>query len=200
MLQQKMKHLIYLKMLEQEQLIIQKDGQIIIHILFINLVTDGLPALALGCEPADADIMTKPPRKKEDGVFSNNLGMLIVTRGILIGVCTVGVFAYCYYLTGDLMMARTSAFVMLIFSQLMHVFECKSEEKSLFRINIFNNVQLILAAALSFVLTVLVTCLPIGNQTFETVKLTADMWKIVCATTLSLPIIGAVLSKFKSIK
>lgn len=168
-----------------------------IHILFVNLVTDGLPALALGCEPADPDVMTRPPRKKQDGVFSNGLGWLIVTRGILIGLCTVGVFAYAYYVVGDLSLARTSAFVMLIFSQLMHVFECKSEQKSLFKINIFNNIQLILAAVLSLGLTIAVTCLPFGNEIFETVPLSEDMWKIVCATTLALPIIGVMLHRVK---
>ena len=68
-----------------------------IQILIVNLVTDGLPAIALGLEPAEKDIMQKPPRKKQEGIFSDGLLSTIVFRGILIGLTTLAVFTSFYH-------------------------------------------------------------------------------------------------------
>ena len=78
-----------------------------IQILIVNLVTDGLPAIALGLEPAEKDIMQKPPRKKQEGIFSDGLLSTIVFRGILIGLTTLAVFTSFYHSSQNLVVART---------------------------------------------------------------------------------------------
>ena len=76
-----------------------------IQILIVNLVTDGLPAIALGLEPAEKDIMRKPPRKKQEGIFSDGLLSTIVFRGILIGLTTLAVFTSFYHSSQNLVVA-----------------------------------------------------------------------------------------------
>ena len=110
-----------------------------IQILLVNLATDGLPAIALGLEPPDKDVMRQRPRRANESVFSNGLGFTIVIRGLLIGLCTLGVFVSLIRSSGDLLTARTGALLALVLMQLIHVFECKSETKGLFSINPLNN-------------------------------------------------------------
>ncbi|MFA9381946.1 MAG: cation-translocating P-type ATPase, partial [Acetanaerobacterium sp.] len=126
-----------------------------IQILLVNLVTDGLPAIALGLEPPENDEMTRKPRGREESIFSNSLTATIVFRGCLIGLATLGTFVSALKHWGDLDMARSAALMTLIVSQLIHVFECKSEKKSLFRINIFSNAKLVLAVLVSLVIALM---------------------------------------------
>ena len=109
------------------------------QLLLVNLVTDGLPAIALGMEQPEPDAMRQPPRKPEEPFFSGGLLQRIVFRGLLIGVCTLGAFSMALRLGGTLEAARTTALCTLILSQLIHVFECKSETKSLFHLPLWNN-------------------------------------------------------------
>ena len=102
-----------------------------IQILWVNLVTDGLPAMALGIDPPDKDIMYKKPRKKNESIFSQGLGMKILMRGLVIGIGTLAVYALMLYLTyNDVKKARCCAFTSLVLCQLIFVFECRSENKS----------------------------------------------------------------------
>lgn len=121
------------------------------QLLLVNLVTDGLPAIALGLEGSEKSIMEKKPRQFSGDFFSGGLLRKIVTRGILIGLCTLGCFAYILNEGMEIEVARTAALVTLITSQLIHVFECRSEERSIFALNPFGNKPLIwsvLASAL----------------------------------------------------
>lgn len=120
-----------------------------VQILLVNLVTDGLPAIALGMEPPEKDIMNRPPRKSTEGFFSDGLMGKIIFRGIFIGLSTLASFAITLNMGGTVEAARTAALITLVMSQLIHVFECKSEKKSIFRINPFSNVKLLLAVAVS---------------------------------------------------
>ncbi len=120
-----------------------------IQILLINLVTDGLPAIALGLEPAESDIMNKKPRKKDEGVFSDGLFSKILIRGIFIGLSTLASFVALYNMSGSLFIGRTGAYFTLVVTQLINVFECKSESKTIFGINILSNKKLIAAALVS---------------------------------------------------
>lgn len=132
-----------------------------IHILVVNLVTDGLPAIALGLEPAAKGLMDRPPRRADEGVFSDGLLGKILFRGCLIGLTTL--FVYSHFLArGDLTVARTAAFFTLVFCQLLHVFECRSEEKPLWKMNPFGNLKLVGAVCISAAISIAaVFCSPL---------------------------------------
>ena len=102
-----------------------------IQLLLINLVTDGLPAIALGMEPAQGDIMSVPPRKSDESVFAGGMLFKIIIRGLLIGISSIFSFLFAYKITG-LEAARTAAMVTLSLSQLIFVFECKNEHRGIF--------------------------------------------------------------------
>lgn len=96
------------------------------QILMINLVTEGIPALSLGVDPPEKDIMQEPPRDTGNSIFDTKLKRRIVTRGIATGLTTLGVFGGTLFLTGNLVKARTMAFANLVSCQMLHAFECSS--------------------------------------------------------------------------
>lgn len=163
-----------------------------VQILLVNLVTDGLPAIALGLEPPEKDIMTKPPRKSTEGFFSNGLMGKIIFRGVFIGLSTLASFAVIMRMGGSLEAGRTASLVTLVMSQLIHVFECKSETKSIFKINIFNNVKLILAVLVSTALLVMAVAFPPLQTVFETVTLTSHQLLIALGFSVAIPIVSAI--------
>ena len=142
-----------------------------IQILLINLATDGLPAIALGLDPPDRDVMELPPRGKNESIFSNGLLSTILFRGCLIGLTTVAVFSNFMREFGSLELARTGAFATLVITQLIHVFECKSEEHSIFGINPLNNMRLILAVLISAGVLCAAIYVPPLAAVFQTVPL-----------------------------
>lgn len=151
-----------------------------IQILWVNLVTDGLPAMALGIDPPDKDIMLRKPRGKKESIFSQGLGFKILMRGIAIGLGTLSVFALMLYLTyNDIKRARTCAFASLVLSQLFFVFECRSEHRSILRINPLTNIWLILAVLCSLGLLLMVIYVPFFQPIFSTVALGWIEWVIV---------------------
>lgn len=150
-----------------------------IQVLWLNLVTDGLPALALGIDPPDKGIMQRQPRKGNESIFSRGLGSNIVLSGLLIGGSSLVAFALSMFLFGDLERARTVAFATLIFAELIYAFECKSEYKPLYKIKIFNNLPLVAAVAVSFLLTLAVVYLPFLSGIFKTVPLVLYDWVLV---------------------
>ncbi len=151
-----------------------------IQILWVNLVTDGLPAMALGVDNANKDIMLRPPRHPKESVFSRGLAAKIISRGFQIGLGTLLVFSLGVWLgDGRLTTARTMAFATLVFSQLFHVFDCKSERYSLFQVGIFSNPFLVIAVACSVTMQLSVIYLPFFQPIFKTVPLNAFHWLIV---------------------
>ena len=169
-----------------------------IQILWVNLVTDGLPAIALGLEPPDEDIMDNPPRGMNESVFSNGLLGMMIFRGCIIGLSTLGVFISVFKLGGSLEAARTAAFLTLVLVQLIHVFECKSESKNLLHINIFNNVPLILATLLSFAMIVGVIYIPMLQPVFSTVALTMPAIMRVALYSLIGPVLAVIIFRNKA--
>ncbi len=155
-----------------------------LQILWINLVTDGLPALALGMEKPGATLMQKPPRPKNEGIFSAGLGQKIVVRGIIIGLTSILVFlgAIVYY--GHLETARTMAFTALVFSQLFYVFDCRSEDESPFSLGFFTNRYLVGAVAFSAALQCLVLYVPWFRSVFHTVALDVSQWAVIIILTI----------------
>ena len=143
-----------------------------IQILLVNLATDGLPALALGLEPGEEDIMQQKPRAATDSVFSHGLATTIIFRGFVIGLTTLMAFTTFLGPDGGVDKARTAALVTLILTQLFHVFECKSETKGLWTVKWLNNPSLIGAVAVSALLVLAVLYAPWLRLVFDTVPLT----------------------------
>jgi len=150
-----------------------------IQILFVNLVTDGLPAIALGVDPADKNIMYERPRDKNEGVFSRGLKEKILIRGSLIGVCTVIAFLSGKYYGYSLEISRTLALGTLICSQLIHVFECRSEKLSIFEINPFTNMYLLGAVSVSIIALISIIYLPVLQGIFHTAALNFGQWLLI---------------------
>ncbi|MGB4960730.1 MAG: cation-translocating P-type ATPase C-terminal domain-containing protein, partial [Saprospiraceae bacterium] len=137
-----------------------------IHILWINLVTDGLPGLALATEKAEADIMSRPPRKSKESLFSDNLGMHIVWVGLLMAGITLGIQAWA--LNKGLEHWQTMVFSVLSFSQLGHVLAIRSDRTFLYKQGLFSNIPLITSIILTVVLQLLVIYLPFANELLKT--------------------------------
>jgi P-type Ca2+ transporter type 2C len=150
-----------------------------IQILFVNLVTDGLPAIALGVDPADKDIMFQKPRPKNEHIFARGLKEKILLRGTLIGICTVLAFLAGKYYGMGLNACRTLTLGTLIMSQLIHVFECRSEKHSIFEINIFTNLYLVGAVLISVTMLCCILYIPFLQEVFKTVPLNFGQWMIV---------------------
>ncbi|SKA83214.1 Ca2+-transporting ATPase [Caloramator quimbayensis] len=151
-----------------------------IQILLVNLATDGLPAIALSLEMGEKDVMEKRPRGKNESIFSEGLWKKIIIRGVLIGFCTVAAFSMSLYLfQGNIKLARTIALCTLVMSQLFHVFECRSERHSIFKIGFFTNIYLVFAVASSMIMLILVVYNTYLQRIFYTQNLNLIQWAIV---------------------
>jgi len=157
-----------------------------IHILWVNLVTDSLPALALAVDPAEKDVMTRKPLKPGKGIFTKGMTWRIVYQGIMIGLITLA--AFCIGLATPesslpevynnegvrlsneevkVEIGQTMAFTVLALSELVHVFNVRNNKKSIFKTGIFNNSKLILAIAVSAALMFVILLIPSLRQIFS---------------------------------
>lgn len=150
-----------------------------IQILFVNLATDGLPAIALGVDPSEKDVMGRKPRGKDESIFARGLKELIILRGGLIGICTLLSFMTAMHFRADLQSCRTIALSTLILSQLIHVFECRSEHHSIVEINLFSNIALVGAVLVSISMLLSIIYIPFLQGIFKTVALAGSQWLIV---------------------
>jgi Ca2+-transporting ATPase len=159
-----------------------------IQILWVNLVTDGLPALALGVDPVDPNIMERPPRKTDEPVVTGARAWLIGLQGTLIAACSLGAFLFVLlYEKEPLEMARTAALATLACSQLFHAFNCRSMRESIFKLKFSTNPQLVVAVVGSFLLQMAVIYLPFLQPIFKTRTLSLlDLGAIMVFSTLPL--------------
>ncbi|WP_148207123.1 cation-translocating P-type ATPase [Heliomicrobium modesticaldum] len=149
-----------------------------VQLLWVNLVTDGLPAMALGVDAPDPDVMRRPPRHQKESILAGGLGRNILIWGTYCGLATLAVFAWGIYL-GDLPLARTMAFCTLTFFQLFYVFDCRSERYSIFELGWFTNPSLIGAVCLSGLMQLAVVYLPPLQRIFQTVPLEPTHWLVI---------------------
>lgn len=150
-----------------------------VQILWVNLVTDGLPAMALGLDKPEDDVMKRTPRSPNEGVFARGLGYKIITRGILIGIVTLIAFMVTYQNNPEnLVYAQTVAFTTLVMAQLIHVFDCRSEV-SVFDRNPFGNIYLVLAVLSSVLLLLVVIYWAPLQPIFHTVSLGLRDWLLI---------------------
>ena len=171
-----------------------------IQILFVNLATDGLPAIALGVDPPDKDIMRQRPRDKNEGIFARGLWEKIIVRGCLIGICTLLSFMSGRYYGMDLATCRTITLCTLVMSQLLHVFECRSERHSIFEINIFSNIYLLGAVLVSISMICCILYIPLLSSIFNTVALNLGQWLLVLFFSGVIFLINSVYLLIKSKK
>lgn len=163
-----------------------------IHILWVNLVTDTLPALALGVEKAEKDIMKQRPRKAKSSFFSEGVGFSIAYQGLFKGILTLAAYfiGRTWYSEE---IAITMAFATLGLIQLTHSLNVRSNTKSLFRLGLFTNIYLIGAIAVSAIMQVVVIVVPYLNEIFRVKQLNMEQWGIVLAASLAIiPIVEAV--------
>lgn len=169
-----------------------------IQILLVNLATDGLPAIALGVDPPEQDIMRQLPREKKESIFARGLVEKILIRGSLIGLCTLLSFMVGRYYKMNLETCRTLALSTLVMSQLIHVFECRSERHSIFQIKLFTNPYLVGAVAISIILICSVLYIPFLQAVFHTVPLSIKQWLIVMFFSGIIAFINSVYLLIKS--
>ncbi|AEF94131.1 ATPase, P-type (transporting), HAD superfamily, subfamily IC [Desulfotomaculum nigrificans CO-1-SRB] len=162
-----------------------------IQILWMNLVTDGLPAMALGVDPADRDIMYRRPRDPQESVFSDGLSWRIISTGILFALGTLLAFAL-GLMMGQVELARTMAFNTLVFFQLFFVFSCRSERHSILEVGLFGNPQLILAVLISAGLQLSVNYIGFLQPIFHTVPLELKHWAVILAIALVPQVLGSI--------
>lgn len=151
-----------------------------IHILWINLVSDGLPAISLSFEKAEKDIMNRPPRPPQQSVFSNGRGMHMIWVGML--MAGISLSAQAWAINNDLHW-QTIVFNVLCLSQMGHVLAIRSEKRSLFSIGIFSNKPLILAVMIALLLQFVVTYTPFLQPIFQTESLSFYEFIIVGAAS-----------------
>ncbi|SFI21699.1 MULTISPECIES: calcium-translocating P-type ATPase, SERCA-type [unclassified Bacillus (in: firmicutes)] len=167
-----------------------------IQILWVNLVTDGLPAMALGLDAAEGDVMRRKPRHPKEGVFARGLAWKIVSRGFLIGAMTLLAFIIAYNQhPNELKYAQTVAFATLVLAQLIHVFDCRSEH-SVFHRNPFGNMYLVGAVIISILLMLVVIYYPPLQPIFSTMPIQARDWLLVVGLS-SIPtflLVGSLLT------
>ncbi len=144
-----------------------------IHILWVNLVTDSLPALALAVDPAEKNIMKRKPRDNSKGIFSGGMVYRVIYQGVLIGVITLIAFVIGLARSKGMpeetriMIAQTMAFIVLSLSELVHVFNVRNNKESVFKTGIFNNKKLLLAIGISVALVLIILFVPTLRNIFK---------------------------------
>lgn len=155
-----------------------------IHLLWINLVTDGLPALALSTEPAEGDLMKRPPRNPKEGIFSHGLGFHVIWVGLVMAASVLFVQAWSIK-TGHAHW-QTMVFTVLCLTQLGNVLAIRSEKESLFKIGLFSNKYLLGAVGVTFALQMATIYVPFLNPVFKTEPLTLNelLFTLVLSSTV----------------
>ncbi len=154
-----------------------------IQLLWINLVTDGLPALALGFDTKEKDIMRRKPRDPKEGILSK-LVPFMIGGGILFGLSGLVLF-YEEYTNGTLEKARTIAFSAVVMFELLFVFNCRSETNPIWKTNIFSNKFLLASVILGLLLQIALVYIPFFNTIFKTVPLNLVDWLIITVVSSS---------------
>ncbi len=171
-----------------------------VHLLFINLLTDSLPAIALGLEPHSREVMNEKPRPVNESILTRPFLLSVGTEGLCIGVITMIAFMTGYTgQDGNALLASTMAFATLCASRLVHGFNCKSDRPVVFTNRFFNNMYLIGAFVLGMLLITAVVMIPALHGLFQVQTLTfAQLMTVYALALLNLPVIQ--LMKFIRVK
>jgi Ca2+-transporting ATPase len=160
-----------------------------IHILWMNLVTDGIPALALAVDPKSPDLMKRRPRRPDAQLLDGKRLVAVGVEGLMLSVIALGAFVYSLYGWHQTVEeARTVAFTVIVVAQLVHAFNCRSERLSLFQVGLLTNRALLWAVLLSLVMQLAVLTLPSAQPIFKVAPLPIENWELMVAMVL-LPLI-----------
>jgi len=148
-----------------------------LQLLWINVIVDGPPALSLGVEKADKDIMQRPPRNPKEKVLKKDNLIYVLLVGIVMCIGTLSVFAWVYNNSlENLGEARTAAFTTFVMFQLFNVFNCRSKTESIFKIGLFSNLFLIIAVLITLLIQITIVYVPFMQGIFNTVPLGLKEW------------------------
>jgi len=168
-----------------------------IQLLWLNLLTDGAPALALGMEEGDPDTMDRPPRPPKEPIINRLMQIGIGVQTIAITAVTLGAFVIGLNLHPEQPeFAETMAFVTLSFSELFRAFTARSERYPLLKIGLFKNRAMLYAVASSFLLLLAVVYIPFLNQPFNTTPLGVEQWAVILPLVLIPAIVAEVTKMF----
>ena len=167
-------------------------------ILWVNLVSDGIPSLALGLEKGEPGLMKKMPRLPTEDFFADNLASRIIVRGLALGGITYWLFDFALSRGADLQYAQTLAFMTLVFGQLFHIFDARTFS-TIYRRNIFENVYLLYAVGLAAVLSLLIVYTPLGHLALGTESISfKHLIMVICIAALPTLILSGIKEIFKS--
>jgi Ca2+-transporting ATPase len=155
-----------------------------LQLLWINLVTDGLPALALGVDPPEPGIMDQPPRTADEGILVRRRQLQILMQGALLAAAGLLVYIYAAFVEHEPAHAQSMLFTAIVLVQLLHAFDCRSERRSVFTRESLRNRWLLLAFLGSMTLHLLVLYVPSLQQVFSTTPLSAQDWVAVLLSAL----------------
>lgn len=164
-----------------------------IQLLWLNLVTDSFPAMALGVENAEPGIMNQPPRDTNEPILDKSMMGGIIFQAVAIAFASLISYywaARMYGIGNGLVHVRTVVFTTLITAELLRAFSSRSQVYTLFKIGFFSNIRMIQAVFVSFALTVLVLYVPILNEIFDVMPLTMHDWEIVLAFSFIPMLVG----------
>jgi Ca2+-transporting ATPase len=151
-----------------------------IQILWMNLVTDGMPALALAVDPKAPDLMKRPPRPPEARLLDGGRLLAIGGEGLMLSAIALGAFSYCLYVVEQSVeQARTVAFTVMVAAQLVHAFNCRSDRWSLFQLGVASNRALLWAVLLSIAVQVAVLTVPAAAPVFKVAELPVEDWELM---------------------
>ena len=157
-----------------------------VQILWVNLVTDSLMAIALGLDPKEKDIMKDKPRNSNESIFANGLGKKIAWQGAMLGLIAFSAYIIGWFMTSDVSMrmitAQTMTFIVLALSQLTHAFNVRSQKHSVFKLE--RNKYIIYALLVSVALQILVVVLPFTRDIFKIVMPSLVQWLIILGLVL----------------
>lgn len=159
------------------------------QILWINLVTNGLQDVALAYEPGEANMAKKPPRNPKENIINRFVLKRLLLVGVTVFCGTFGIFWYKINSGAPLIEARTTAFTMVVFFQLFHVFNCRSFERSIFQISPFSNPFLMVSIVLSFGAQLAVLYYPPLQFVFKTTSLDGTTWIQIISISISIILI-----------
>lgn len=172
-----------------------------IHLLWVNLITDSLPALSLGIDPGDPDIMDEKPRNPKESLFAGGAGISLILNGLLIGTLTLVAFEVGRIRYSDsLMHAQTMAFVVLSVSQLFHSLNMRHPKKSIFQLGLFTNKYLLASVIFGIFLQEMVITIPFLASIFKVFNLTMQDWIFVFALSIIPLVINEIVKFFKRLK
>lgn len=167
-----------------------------IQILWLNLITDAFPALALGMEPAEPGLMQQKPRHPKESIINKRMQWGIIIQSIAMALAVLGVFKYILNSSGDVHLARNFAFVTLIISELFRSFTARSEIVSIFKLGFFSNKYVIGGTLISFLMLLIVVYLPFLQPIFGTVALSLREWGITIIFGLIPSIVAEIMKLF----